>query len=71
MQIRTILELEASFTMLRCFYKVTEKTLYDTRYWRDWLRGSRKLERRAAHINDLKDREDFSQSGGGEEVSCS
>lgn len=68
MQIRTVLELE-SLTMLRCLYKITEKTLYDTRCWHDYLRGSRKLDRRAARIDEWKSRGDFSQLVEGEEVS--
>ena len=64
-----MLELESTLTIVRCLYKITEKTQYDMRGWQDWLRGSRKLERRAAHIDEWKSRGDFSQSAEGEEVS--
>ena len=65
LQIRTILELESTITMLRCLLKISERTLYNRRSIYDWFCGSRKLERRMARINEVKNKDDFLK---GEEV---
>ena len=47
---------------------IQERTLYDKRSWSDWFRGSRKLERNEAHINELRNKDDFNKLPEGEEV---
>jgi len=67
-QIRTVLELEETFGILRCIKMIQERTLYDKHSWSDWFHGSRKLERNEARLNELMNRDDFNKSPEGEEV---
>ena len=54
--------------MLRCLYKISERTLYDKFSIYDWFRASKKLDRRVARIKETKSREAFSHFLEGEEV---
>ena len=54
--------------MLRCLYKISERTLYDKFSIYDWFRASNKLDRRVARIKETKSREDFNHFLEGEEV---
>ena len=54
--------------MLRCLYKISERTLYDKFSIYDWFRASSKLDRRVARIKETKSREAFSPFLEGEEV---
>ena len=68
LQIQTILGLEEAFPMLRIYSRISEQTLYDGCHWYDWVRGSKKLERREAHIDGWKNREDIDQLLEGDDV---
>ena len=63
-----VLELESTITMLRCLYKISERTLYDKFSIYDWFRAKSKLDRRVASIKEIKSRENFSHFLEGEEV---
>ena len=63
-----VLELESTITILRCLYKISERTLYDKFSMYDWFRGSGKLDRRVARIKEMKNMDDFSHLLEGEEV---
>ena len=39
-------------------YRISEKTLDDTRSWTDWFHSSTKFQRRLARVNEEKERED-------------
>ena len=54
--------------MLRCLYKISERTLYDKFSIYDWFRAKSKLDRRVASIKEMKSRENFSHFLEGEEV---
>jgi len=70
LQMQTILGLEDAIPMLRCYSRILEQTLYDRHNWYDWIRGSKNLERKEAHIDEWKNKEEINQLLEGDGVSC-
>ena len=62
------MELESTFTILKCL-RISDKTIYYDKFsWVNLYRDSSKVDRRVARIKEVQSKEDSSQLLRGEEV---